>query len=227
MLQVNSLSGFGGITRFPVSVSFGSAKAQSASGSTTVTSLSIGEAAANRTVIAAVALNDSRASEPTSVTIGGITATLRFIGKNETAGGNPSCIGFWTATVPTGTTADVFVVFGGTSDFLGVATFYAYGLDSQDVSSSASSAAAPASGTVTISENRFAIAVAISGGASGGPTATWTNATEVFDSVSSAGFNTRMSGAIINSNFQQTLTVTCTWTSTTSGGRIFSLASWN
>lgn len=228
MLQISSYSGFGGIIRrTPVFVSFGSAKAQSASGGPTdVTNMQIGTAAANRTVIAAVAINDSRATEPTSVSIGGVTATQRFIGRNSSAGGTPTSVAFWTATVPTGTTATVQVGTGGTTDFLGVATFYAYGLDSQNVFSATSSITDPASGNIIVPESRFAIAVAISGGASGA-TATWTNATEAFDSVVVSGKATTMSGAIINSDFGQTSTVTCDWTDSTSGGRIFSLASWN
>jgi hypothetical protein len=70
------------------------------------TSKGIGSAAANRWVIIGIASRAATANSVTAVTIGGITAAKlsEYISQN-------SGVAFWTANVPTGTTANVDITF--------------------------------------------------------------------------------------------------------------------
>lgn len=72
----------------------------------------IGTAAVDRRVVVAVAGRDV-AAYPTSVTIGGITAT-RDGGRALTG-----VISIWSAIVPTGTTATVVITYAGTQTYCG------------------------------------------------------------------------------------------------------------
>jgi hypothetical protein len=80
----------------------------------TFAAMPIGTASANRRVIAVITLGATYLGSPSSVTIGGVTATMQvFTGSGASTSSYSSQIVFAWADVPTGTTADV-VVTGGT-----------------------------------------------------------------------------------------------------------------
>lgn len=71
----------------------------------TFAGLSIGPAASDRWVIAALAINNNTSRSLSAVTIGGVAATLLYAAPTLSADGVR--FEFWKANVPTGTTADV------------------------------------------------------------------------------------------------------------------------
>jgi hypothetical protein len=109
----------------------------------------IGAPAAGRRVFAAIhALSGFTGRTITSVTIGGITATIHTQGDDGTGAGY--YIGIASAIVPTGTTAAVVVNFSGAMAVCGVGVWYANNL--RDASPlAASSGTNQPSGTATLS----------------------------------------------------------------------------
>lgn len=190
------------------------------SGTRTVSGMSIGAAAANRIVIVGILHNDSRSSGVSNLTVGGITATQRATVTNASG----SILYFWTAAVPSGTTANIVFSLGGTCDSLGVSIFRATGLSSAVPTSTSSSIADPGVTNISMPIGSFAIGISMSGSASGPPTAAWTNAQEQFEQRPS-GQNTTFSGAI-NQTSSGSITVSCDWSNTTSGGRATLTAAW-
>lgn len=220
MLMVNQLTGFG-YSKQKAELFFGSVEAKAVTaGDITFSSMMIGLPDSTRNIIIAVSQNDSRSSAVTSLLIGGISATK--IGEIENASG--SILQCWIATVTSGSTANVVVSIPGTCNFLCVSTFYSYGLKSKTPTSVSSSISAPGSTSVTVPDNGFAISFSMSGEATGTPTATWVNAVEQYDAVRSTGTTTG-SGAILKT--AGPTTITCTWTTTTTGGRALLTTTWN
>ncbi len=204
-----------------ITVAYGSSVADSLSGSALFSStMTIGPANPNKIVFVGVFNNDSRSSEPTAVTVGGISATKIGVINN----GSGTYIQLWTVPITTGTTATVTVQTQGTVDAFAVATYYATNVSAVPVSL-ATSTAAPGTGNVIIPTPGFAIGLGMSGAASGSPTATWTNATENFDALRASGTATTYSGALTTLPDGNGIDITCTWTNTTTGGRAFLAAS--
>ena len=127
----------------PARVVFGASEFSSGSGTTfTSAALAIGPASASRVVAAAISYRTVGAASPTNVTIGGITATSQASGRSADGWNS---VEIWTAVVPTGTTAVVFVDWGVTAYFPGVATYSMYNLKSAAATDSGSSNANPGS----------------------------------------------------------------------------------
>lgn len=76
-------------------------------GSTTFTGVDIGPAASDRWVIVALQVTNAGAATVSSVTIGGVSATLLYEAPTLVFAG--SIWSFWKANVPTGTTASVAI----------------------------------------------------------------------------------------------------------------------
>ena len=87
-------------------------RASGSSTSHTYTSMAIGTAASNRWVIAAVYVNFNAGRSISSLTIGGVSATLMYASPTLSASG--ARLEFWKANVPTGTTVSVVVNSAGT-----------------------------------------------------------------------------------------------------------------
>lgn len=204
----------------PASVSFVQSLALTglSSGSRSV-SMSIGAAASSRVVILGVLHNDSRSSGVSNVTIGGVAATQRATQTNASG----SILYFFTALVISGTTATVDYFLGGTCAALGFATFRATDLANVVPAASGSSVSDPGSVTLTVPPGGFAVAISMSGSASGPPTASWQNATEQFEQRPS-GQNTTFSGAL--RQIGGSATISCDWSNSTSGGRATLAAAW-
>lgn len=80
--------------------------------------MTLGAADSGRYIIAAIDCRDASARTVSTLTIGGVTATLIY--AYQTSG---TICGFWVALVPTGTTGDVVITFSGSVARSGVSTY--------------------------------------------------------------------------------------------------------
>lgn len=150
----------------------------------TFSSLSIGTASTTRLVIAVCfAQNDNAAAgvAPTSVTIGGVAATIHVSGLGTSA--NESSVAIASAVVPTGTTASVVVVYPDSQARAGVAVYTLTGYESATPIRTGSNTA-DAKTTASLNMVAFSTQVGVVGSSNrfaGSTTCTWTNATEASD----------------------------------------------
>lgn len=172
----------------------------------TFASQAIGTAASDRYVIVGVA-GSNTASEPSSVTIGGVSAT-KAVG---TAGGNHSA-GLWVANVPSGSTASIVVVWPGAIDRCAIGVWSATGLSSVTPTNTATSNASPGVGAVTTLSGGFAVAFSHLGYG----TVTWsgTGVTQDFNTTIEA--NVKNTGASATTD-GTTKTFTATYSATFDG----------
>lgn len=186
----------------------------------TFNTVDIGTASTTRLVVVAITGTSSQASGRTvnSVNIGGISAT----GYQ-----NPSVIyvaSFWAAFVPTGTTANIIVVFSGTMANCGIGVYdlnnlksaISQGGDSQGVAGgTVINLSLPVTDTgVVIAAGTFATGTS--------STATWSGVTERYDTLVETGMRTGASAIMTASN--SAYAVSCT-SSLSNTGRA-SAASW-
>ena len=95
-------------------------------GSTTFTGMGIGPAATDRWVIVALQVHNAAAASVSSVTIGGVSATLLYEAPTLVFAG--TVWSFWKANVPTGTTANVAIATSaGIFYWASCATYYCAG----------------------------------------------------------------------------------------------------
>lgn len=174
----------------------------------TFSSVNLGTATSDRVIIVSTTgrADDGTARTLSSMTIGGVSATINVQSENS---GNVAAIAC--ASVPTGTTGDVVVTFSGTMGDAKIATYRATNI-STTATDTGSSSANPLTDTLNISATGFALSMAKSDGTT--PTATWTNLVERFDESDQGG--NYVSGASQTYQTAQTaLSITCTWTSST------------
>lgn len=194
-----------------------STTANTSTSSQSFAGISIGTAASNRYVIAAIfesKASGSWSADPiSSVTIGGISATLA--GTQVT--NNANVVALFYANVPTGTTATfAWTLAANTIDtVLGV--YRVVDLVSSTPTATASSTAIPPAASLAIPTNGFGIGFA---GVNASSSFTWTNMTENFDSV--VGSSTA-SGALNTSSGTSTRTAT----PGTNDKQVLTLAAWN
>lgn len=201
MFQVNQLTGFGGGGLAPPRAEF-QATTFDGTGKTTYTfaGQAIGPPSDTRYVIAAVTLTSSFSRTISSVTIGGVAATVVPNGQ-VVANTYFYRIAFYIAAVPTGTTADIVVTASGACNAGGLAGVWAV----YDISSATAvdSDGATVFGTNTFSPpsvNTSAEGLLFAAGShlrnDGAAAVSWTNATERSDLSSSfSSVNVGHSGA--------------------------------
>lgn len=175
----------------------------------TFTNKNIGTAAANRYVIvAAGGSNSPTSSTLNSVTVAGNSATS-VVTANGFAGTITSPTGiFIYGPLPTGTTATITITFSGAMARAGIGIWTATGLNSATATATSSSTANPASTTINISANGFAIgyAIAVIGTSN---TFTWTGLTKQFDQVQdSSTSQTGASDTFATAQSSRTVTAT-------------------
>lgn len=154
----------------------------------TFTTRAIGTAATNRYVVAAIGLANSPVPTISSVTIGGVSATLvvQTTGTFERTA-------FWIAAVPTGTTATV-VVNCAASIRCSIGLWALYDLNSATATDTDSSASSTGTVNLDISAGGVAIGYSNTFTSATARTFTWTNLTEGFD-VAYDGNNQSVTGA--------------------------------
>lgn len=144
----------------------------------TSTSFSIGTASAGRLVIAVIGTERTSAVTLSSVTIGGISATINR--QISVGGGFQQLAAIASAVVPTGTTATVVATFSGATDGVIINTVSIDRLNSSTEFSGATDSDNSVDGicstNVNIIDNCFVVSVVCNGAS--GTTFTWTNATE-------------------------------------------------
>ena len=143
----------------------------------TYSSENLGVAAADRYII--VAVNSRRGGNPadvTSVTIGGVSATIVVEQANSDANSDVSALAI--ANVPTGTTGDVVVVYTATMARASIGVYRATGIDSATPYDSGSSTAADPTFDIDCEAGGFVIGTACS---NSNTTTTWSGITEDWD----------------------------------------------
>lgn len=154
----------------------------------TFSSVAIGTADPGRVVV--VALHMRPASTPTavdvtSVTIGGIAAT-EAIDVSNIYSARQTYVGIWAAIVPTGTNADITVVWGGGANTkpgtaqTAVITYALYNASGATPHDTASSTSYPLSANIDIPANGFSIAI-VGSDHGGSGYASWSGLTEDYD----------------------------------------------
>lgn len=135
----------------------------------------LGPAAADRSIIVAIGMRSVSVRTLTSVTIGGVTATVDVQGSNTS--NSQTFVAIAHAEVPTETTGDVVVTFSGAAVRCGVALYRATGptlavADSEVTATNTATVDNPAGGLV--------IATTYCGS---GIAASWTGVTEDYDTA--------------------------------------------
>lgn len=154
----------------------------------TFSTRAIGTAASNRYVVAAIGIANSSPPTISSVTIGGVSATLvtQVTGTYERTA-------FYIAAVPTGTTATVVVNTSG-SLRCNIGLWALYDLSSATATDTDSSTSSTGSVNLDISAGGVAIGFSNTFTSASARTFTWSNLTENFD-VAYEGNNQSVSGA--------------------------------
>lgn len=214
MLTINQLCGFGSGGLAPLSVAFVTSTTFTTGGSThsggNYNAVSIGAEAADRKIIMVIGWGSVSDQTVTiaSTTIGGVTVT--GVVNTDTATGAGG-LQFVIVNIPTGTTANISIVFSGTVARSGIAIFRVTGLNSSTAHATGVDTAA-SSGVVTTTLNVPANGFCI-GGAITIDTAsfTWTAGLTETSDVDIGGANTGFSTALQTFVTAQTpLTVTAT-----------------
>lgn len=144
----------------------------------TFSSQNIGTAASNRFIIVTITGRSGDGTNKTlsSVTIGGVTATLAASGQWNTG----NFCGAACANVPTGTTGDIVVTFSDTMSACSVSAYSENGLSSATVIGSGGTTSD--AGSITVVTSTGGVIVGIAKDDDGTATCTWTGLTENFDS---------------------------------------------
>ena len=125
----------------------------------TFTSQSLGAVASDRHIILVASGRKTGAAVTISATIGGVAANQVAIASDERSGG-----AFWTGTalfileVPTGTSSDIVITFGGACVRCGIATYRADNLQSATPTATATDTGISPSVSITSPDNGFVVA---------------------------------------------------------------------
>lgn len=187
----------------------------------TFSSLSIGDAAANRKIVVCVDGVNVADGSVSSVTVGGNSASLVVaaptggsVAKNRSE--------IWAVDVAAGTTADVVVTFSVAYFNCGVGVFRVIGAASSATDTGSSVAAPTMTDTLNIPANGIAIGGARSTDAAP-PTFTWVGIAENYD-TDHAGTDGYTGASAEFESEQVGLNITCTSTGTI--GQAMAIASW-
>lgn len=156
---------------------------QSSISSFTFTSVAIGTAAANRTVIVSASIRCVGGDTITGVTVGGVTAALAKSQANNVT--NSSFSSIWTATVPSGTTGNIVLTLVGVDTCIpAIGVWSAYGLTSNTPTATAGSTSS-SSQTLSVNVSAGGIVIGSSYGFSAS-SITWSGLTRDYDQVTLA-----------------------------------------
>ncbi|MGE0604992.1 MAG: hypothetical protein AB7O46_14530, partial [Xanthobacteraceae bacterium] len=152
----------------------------------TFSSADLGTPASNRYIIVGAIGVGGSASAISSVTVGGVSAALVIAGTLQFA----SPIELWIASVPTGATGNIVVVFNSSESACGIGVWAAYLASPTAIDTG--SGTTTFNDTLTSAAGGFAVAISMLNSAAG---STWTNITENYDNVVET--SSQMSGASI------------------------------
>lgn len=175
----------------------------------TFSAFSLGAAAADRLILVGFGTRRGAATAISSVTIGGVTATLIQTQRSDSGVVVNVCLAY--AVVPTGTTGDIVINWSATATRVRGGVWRAVGLNSSTPIDTGTSTATPPTDTLNTDDDGFAFGVVAAGVSSGaGGSVAWTNLSEDFDAVQES--NVVVSGAS-SATVDGTLAVTGTVTS--------------
>lgn len=184
----------------------------------TFSGVSFGAPAAGRKIVVGIVCYSSTARQFSSVTIGGISASLviRLDGSNGTANANTA---IYEATVPDGTSGDIVVTMSQLSHNCGLAVYRM--LNAGAVVSSGSDTTSPYQAVLNIPAGGAAIGVAR---IASDQTATWSGLTETVDQVVESGVTGMTSAGSTFASAQSGYTVGVTPSSSNTRNRMVAAA---
>lgn len=186
----------------------------------TFSSQNFGTASSDRYIIIGIAARKAGAATTiSSVTIGGVSATIVAEYSNSDTNSNISALAI--ANVPTGTTGDVVVVFGATMVRCVITAWSATNLSSATPHDTLTNGSADPTGTIDVPAGGFAVATALSNSVG---TVTWTGLTEHSD-ITLETFVTVSDASDEFETAQTNMTVTANF-STSGSTPVMSVASW-
>ncbi len=169
------------------------------------TSRAIGTAASGRRIIVAVSAGNSGSLAPSTVTVGGISAT-KVTGSDVAA--STAGVSLWIAQVDTGTTATIVVTFSSSPPRCGIGVWAAYNLlNSAAVDVETASGSSPLAISLDVLSGGIVIAADANGGSA--RTRTWAGVSEDYDETVSSS-NTQSGGHAAFASSQSGLAVTST-----------------
>lgn len=176
----------------------------------TFTSVSIGTASSSRYVVVAMIAQGAAAS-PTSVTVGGISAT-----QAAAAVTSSNRAELWIANVTSGTTADIVITFAASTTRCAVGSYSVYDIVSTTPIDTATSSTT--SMTLSVNTNTNSVVIGTAFSSSTAPDATWVGVTENYDTdaFGSGGGRTTTGGIATGVVGATPRTVTCTVTGASS-----------
>ncbi len=189
---------FAGRSSAPVASSLTDSKISASTLTTyTFSTCAFGAAAADRIIVVGVCGQDGASAGVSSMTIGGVAAT-EIVESVASVGGNAVNTALYYAAVPTGTTGDVVVTFGGNQSAAAVGVWAV--LNSSGTPSASASNARndgnPNATTINCPANGAILGYAGLTQSGSDPTsATWTNLTESLDQTVGAGERLLQTGA--------------------------------
>jgi len=197
----------------PPSVTFADHAVDLTSATTyTFTSRALSTAASSRKIVVAIA-GYTGTTTVSSVTVGGVSATLVVQKQVNAASANAE---LWIAAVPTGTTGTVVVTWGAGRTGCGIGLYAVYGINpTASNTATASDAATAASITASLNIPATGVAIAVSTSSqAGGVTQSWTNLTKNYDEQMETGSAGYQSGACaVFATTQTGLNITSTYSS--------------
>jgi hypothetical protein len=199
MLKVTQLIGFAARTAAAgganAVVAFEATTESLADGTSfTFTAHDIGPEAADRLVVVVAGSEDATtAHAPTGVTIGGNAATQVVVND----GTNRESVGIFSLVVASGTTADIVVSYGITTDRCRIAVYTITGYSSSTAHDTDRAAGTSTGISLTLDVPANGAAIAAVQLATGNNAVAWTNATEDFEN-NTEGTSARLGGATYN-----------------------------
>lgn len=173
----------------------------------TNTAADIGNAGARHVIVGVMSrVSAGTGIIPTSVTVGGVSATLVASGITASERNTAS---LWIAAVPTGATGDIVATFAATVQRMGMAWWSAYGLSSATPTDTATSNVSGAALDVDVSAGGIAIGY-VGDGSTSTITWTWTGVTEEFDEAIGSGNGWHSGGSYTATTAQTPLAITST-----------------
>lgn len=168
----------------------------------TFSASAIGTADSTRLVVVVAHTNNLSASV-SSMTIGGISAT------SAVSAGSAQLVSIWYAIVPTGTTADIVLTLGATSNNAVIGVYSLYHIVSTTPTTSNNLTVGGTSNATNTSVKKDGIIIAgITG--STNSTTTWTNATENYDTAVESTVRSGANSVLVQDNASYTTTAVIT-----------------
>jgi outer membrane lipoprotein SlyB len=198
-----------------VSVHFTASEVKTADASSfTFSSVDFGTAFPSRKIIVGIAHRENVAVTISSLTIGGVAASVISGTATTFTAGGLSAIAFYQAAVPTEETGDIVVTLSGSALRCSIGVWAA--TKASTVVDTGTATSDPAADTLTVVDRGWVIGYAFQTHNATGVTATWSGLAEDFDGQVEG--NTTHTGANARISSNASLLMSCDWSSTPATG---------